>query len=124
MNKYINILISDRNPNVRKLLCREVTALGYRALQATNGIELIEVLDNEKIDLIILDPEVSFLYETSVLKKMQNKTSSLPVIIHSFQSSDIRVDKIIEKTVFIEKGSSSIETIKQEIRNILNNKNQ
>lgn len=101
---------------MRKLLYREIETLGCRAVQARNGIELIEILDNEKIDLLILDPELSFLYETAVIKKMKSKSLSLPVIIHSFQNSDNPFNEIIESPVFIEKGSSSIEIIKQEIK--------
>lgn len=114
--KEFTILISDRNRNVREYLKREFTAEGYRVIIARSAQEILEwIYNNESIDLVILDPELPYSDEKSLLEKINDRVPSLPVVVHSF-SPDYNDQSEMSDTVnFVEKKGSSIEHLKKEV---------
>lgn len=95
-----------------------MTALGHRVLTAKNGCELIEMLDSHAIDLVIFDPELSFLPEKTAINSIKDKAASVPVIIHSFRNGSENTCITGDRYIFIEKESTSVEAIKKEVENI------
>ncbi|MBN2060884.1 MAG: response regulator [Deltaproteobacteria bacterium] len=111
-NEY-SILISDRNPNIRKLLQRELIADGYRVFQARNGNEVIRFIRNmDNLDLLVLDSDLSDISFSSLQTAVQEKMPGLPVILHGYNEPNNFPKKSIN-SVFIEKGSNSIEQVKR-----------
>lgn len=54
----LNIAIMDRNPHVRELMCRELTALGHTARAVQTGAEALRLLEGSAApQVLILDPE-------------------------------------------------------------------
>lgn len=49
------ILVVDDNDNIRKLMSTYLLRDGYQVVTATNGLEALEVLEKEHIDLMIVD---------------------------------------------------------------------
>jgi two-component system chemotaxis response regulator CheY len=49
------ILTVDDSRTMRDMLALALSGIGYRVVQATDGIEGIEVLQNETVDIIITD---------------------------------------------------------------------
>ena len=49
------ILIADDDPVVRKLLDHDLTAAGYKVVQAENGETAVQLAKRDRPDLIILD---------------------------------------------------------------------
>ena len=79
------ILIADRNRHVREFLCRELSQEGYRVEAVRDGREVLEMVNGQAPPvLLILDLELPYLMELKVLELLQEKMSSLPVVIHSF----------------------------------------
>ena len=76
-------------------------------------------MDHNKIDLVVLDPELAYMSDFSLSRKLKNKLNGMPVIIHSFGNGDNRHEEISNKTLFVEKGSRSVERIKQEAKKLL-----
>ncbi len=50
-----SILISDDEPAIRKLLSVMFTDAGHIVYQASNGLEAIKVLEEKKVDVLIID---------------------------------------------------------------------
>ena len=118
-----NILMSDSNPNVRKLLLREFLAEGYEVTLAKDGNEVIKWLNNiNKFDLLILDSELLDSRGIFILKELRESHPDLPVIFHAF--SDNNQQLVLEGTLFIEKGGNSIEHLKYAVKEMLNKKKQ
>lgn len=111
--KEITILISERNPNIRKLLQRELVAAGYRVILARNGEEVMKSVDNlESLDLLILDSDISDISASTLQRMIRDRVPSLPVIVHGYDDISNGHLKSID-SVFIEKGSNSIEELKK-----------
>ncbi|MEE8429846.1 MAG: response regulator, partial [Candidatus Desulfatibia sp.] len=49
------VLVVDDDPSIRKTLIRNLRRPGYTVLEAENGKEALEVVYNERPDVIVLD---------------------------------------------------------------------
>jgi DNA-binding NtrC family response regulator len=122
MKKGFTILIADRNPHVRELLKREMVAEGYRVRLAENGRDVLKwSYDSDALDLLILDPDLPDIGESALFSRLTDRIPALPMIIHALYS-DCPSPYMASGTVvaFVEKGGSSIESLKQVTADILN----
>lgn len=79
------ILIIDDEPIVRQVLSNHLGLRGYRLLSASSGVEALEVLASESVDLVLLDvmmPRMSG-YEVCRRIREQHSLEELPVIFLS-----------------------------------------
>lgn len=91
-NSYKNktILIVEDNIEIRKYIV-DVVAPSCIVLEASNGVEALEIANNESIDLIISDvmmPQMDGITLTKTIKTNIN-TSHIPVILLTAKSSHI-----------------------------------
>ncbi|MGE5372575.1 MAG: ATP-binding protein [Solirubrobacterales bacterium] len=113
------ILVADDDRSIRLLLKQELDAAGYRVTEASNGLEALTIIHQQRPDLVILDvmmPDVSGFDVASVLKS-EAETSNLPIILLSIvedldRGYRLGVDRYLTKPV-------DIETLLGEIRRIL-----
>jgi len=77
------ILVVDDDPINRKLIVRILSKKGFESLEATNGLEALNQLENNNIDLIFLDIVMPVMDGMEFLKEIKNKPEylNLPVII-------------------------------------------
>ncbi len=124
MEKKHIILIADRNPNVRKLLKRELENEGYIIRMSKNAWEVLYwAYHHEFADILILDPELPDFEELSVMQKLKDRIPPLPIVIHALQadySEDFHDSNLL---FFLEKSGNSIEYMKQVIADILHESN-
>jgi DNA-binding NtrC family response regulator len=115
-----SILIADRNPHVRELLRREMTAEGYQVRLAENGRQLLKkAFQNEHLDLLIVDPDLPDVDGPSLLAELQDRIPSVPIIVHSFLSDQMEYLGLPNSVAFIEKQGRSIEQLKKMVSEIL-----
>jgi CheY-like chemotaxis protein len=77
------VLVVDDDPGILDMHCRLVERTGCRTVTARNGREALEVLDQTRPDLILLDlmmPEMDGFAVLDVLRKRE-VTRDIPVII-------------------------------------------
>ncbi len=82
MNNY-TVLIVDDEEDLRELLKYNLSKEGYETLTAASGEECLEIVKEEKVDLILLDlmmPRIGGL-ETCRILRSQDETSSIPIIM-------------------------------------------
>jgi len=79
------ILVVDDEANIRELLYQELTDAGYQVLQATNGVDALQVARNECPNLIILDLMMPGLNGFDVISDLRSDptTSAIPILILS-----------------------------------------
>lgn len=81
------ILIADDEAEIRDVLHLYLEKDGYEVYEAADGIQAMEVLQKEKIDLAILDIMMPGIDGYRVLRNVR-EDNNIPVIILSAQSSD------------------------------------
>ena len=83
--KVSTVLVVDDDPNVRSLLEQELTAGGYRVLEASNGIDALATARRYRPSAIVLDlmmPGISG-FDVIQLLKSDVATAAIPVVILS-----------------------------------------
>ncbi|WP_297637573.1 response regulator transcription factor [uncultured Clostridium sp.] len=85
------ILIVDDEKEIRDLIEIYLKSEGYEIFKGENGLEALEILEKEKIDLVVLDVMMPKLDGIQTCIKIREK-SELPIIMLSAKSEDI--DKI------------------------------
>lgn len=85
------ILIVDDDPAVREWLGTALALEGYRVIKAADGFEAIELFEEHRPDLVLLDimmPRMSGFEVLDRLSRAANNESKPPVIILSALGSD------------------------------------
>jgi OmpR family response regulator RpaB len=77
------ILIADDEPAVVKILAMRLKTNGYQIIEACNGTETIELTNQKKPDLIILDIKMPDMDGYTVLQNLKASpdTMSIPVVL-------------------------------------------
>lgn len=88
----MNILIAEDEKDIRDLVSLHLSKDDYKVFEAENGIEAINIFENNKIDLAILDVMMPKLDGFAVIKKIR-ESSTIPVIFVTARDEDM--DKIL-----------------------------
>ena len=76
------ILIADDHPDLRKLLEIQFTQKGFTCQLATNGLEAIQLLETQSVDLMIMDLNMPELdgWQAAAAIRAQAPTRAIPII--------------------------------------------
>jgi DNA-binding response OmpR family regulator len=88
----MNILIVDDETLIRNVIKEYSKSEGYNIFEASDGIEAIEMVKNNNIDLVVLDVMMPNLDGFSACKEIK-KIKSIPVIILSARKEEY--DKLV-----------------------------
>lgn len=87
------ILIADDSPTIRKFVAFSLTMNGFEVISACDGMEALEKLPLNKIDLVITDLNMPNLDGFELIRTIRNNEEyhNIPIIILSSlsQSEDI-----------------------------------
>ena len=79
-----NILYIEDNPDNMRLVQRALESRGYRLLQAKNGLDGVQVAEQEEIDLILLDINLPDIDGYEVARRLRSSSkralTSTPII--------------------------------------------
>ena len=87
----VKILIVDDEKNIREVIKEYVTLEGYDVMEADSGLKALELLNNNKFDLMILDIMMPIMDGFTLLNSIP-KEKKIPTIILS--ARDDEVDKL------------------------------
>ena len=90
------LLIVDDSLTMRSVIKKTVQMSGFEAekyLEAGSGAEAIEVLKEQKVDLVLSDINMPQMSGIEMLKKVKAdpKTASIPVVMISTEGSEERI---------------------------------
>ena len=91
----MNILVVDDDRDIVESIALFLSAEGYNALKAYNGLEALEMLSDNQVQLMILDVMMPQLDGIKTLMKLR-QSRNIPVILLSAKSED--ADKILGLT--------------------------
>ncbi len=90
------ILLADDDSAMRRLLRTVLEREGYVIREATDGLEALEVLDTQAVDLVILDQDMPNLTGLGVLEEMRARVSlsQVPVIMLTARTDDTELEAL------------------------------
>jgi DNA-binding response OmpR family regulator len=102
------VLITDRNPNVRELLHRELLLRGFSPVQVRDGRELCARLaSSDLLDVVVLDPEIDPAPCLSSKEGIATWTTRVPFVLHVFPSSELNETLASHAAAVVEKGGDT-----------------
>jgi len=120
-----NILIVDDSTPMRAVIKKIVKASGFNVgqfFEAINGLEAMEVLNNEWIDLVLTDYNMPDMNGLELVEEMNKNDDlkSIPTVMITTEGSRERVEEFMAKGVidYIKKPFTP-EQIKQKLKHIM-----
>lgn len=89
----VKVLIVEDNNKLRKLIDVYLTHNGYKTYNATDGLEALEIINNNMIDLVICDIMMPNMDGFELIEELREIYSNLPILIVTAKES--KEDKIL-----------------------------
>jgi CheY-like chemotaxis protein len=114
MPELRNILVADKNPHVRRLICRELKgAKQYVPRPVCSGREvLLWACRSPWADLVVIDPDFPDCQPDDLLNQMAASRPDMAVVIHALIET---LPEGIPKYPVVEKAGDSIPCLVQRI---------
>jgi len=77
------LLVVDDEDNVRRVLVRLLRAQGYEVLEASDGVEALEVLTDRSVDLAFVDMMMPCMDGLELLRWMQRDAPATKAVVLS-----------------------------------------
>lgn len=82
-----NILVVDDNDSIKKLITTHLTRDGYRVFTASDGLEALDVLDKEIVDLMIADIMMPNMDGYTLTNELRTSKFNLPILMITAKES-------------------------------------
>lgn len=123
----MKVLVADDNPAIRRVECHVLKEAGFHPLEARNGQHVIEILEREKVDVILLDIMMPLMDGFTVCKTIKENArwNAIPVIMVSAKDNkdDIIRARMVGADDYILKPFTK-ETVSKKVRKALIPKDQ
>ncbi len=80
-NKQKTILLADDDDNLRRVLEYQLTEAGFEIQTAKDGVEALEIFNNNDFDCVITDLRMPRLSGLEFLEKIKSTDAEIPVIV-------------------------------------------
>jgi two-component system response regulator PilR (NtrC family) len=118
------ILVADDEQSMREFLDIMLKKEGYKVSLASNGEEVVKLVDNDLFDLVLLDIRMPKLDGLSALKKIKaNAPETVVIMITAYASADTAIKAMKEGAYDYITKPFKVEEIKLIIKNALEKKN-
>jgi DNA-binding response OmpR family regulator len=77
----VRILVVEDDANTRKLMCAVLRQNGFEPLQAGDGVQALEVMDKEHVDLVVLDLMMPDMDGYELTREIRSAWEHLPVLM-------------------------------------------
>lgn len=87
------ILVAENEANNRRLIEHILGIAGYGYVSASNGLEVLQILDTCRVDMVLLDLSMPFLdgYQTTERIRRRPDGAKLPIVaVTAYAMSDDR----------------------------------
>lgn len=82
------LLVAEDNKNYAKFLKIVLTQAGYKVFPAANGVEALEIMDKNHIDLILLDVVMPLMDGFEFTRQLRQANNNTPIIMLSEKFQD------------------------------------
>ncbi len=87
------IAVVDDEIKIREMITSYLTNESFEVVEAENGVEAIHLIENQKIDLVLLDVMMPHMDGLQALREIRTRTKKMPVIMLTAKSEEI--DKLL-----------------------------
>jgi len=115
------VLVVDDSLVVRKVMQRDIEGLGLEALLAVDGLNALEILEENEVNILLIDLEMPRMNGYELLEKVKadSRYQNLPIIIITSRSGELHrqralglgADEYITKPYDIAKLKQMMETL-------------
>lgn len=91
-----NVLVVEDNVELRELFCVSLYNSGYNAIHASDGVEALEVMEHQYIDLIITDIMMPNLDGYELIERIKAMGYDIPILIVSAKSTIFDKEKAFQ----------------------------
>jgi two-component system, OmpR family, KDP operon response regulator KdpE len=84
----LRVLVIDDEPPIRKLLRVGLSAHGYQIVEASSGKMALELLGEQRPDLIVLDLGLPDMQGHELLRTMRARNDSVPIVVLSSRDDE------------------------------------
>lgn len=77
----VRILVVEDDINTRKLICAILRRSGFEPLQAEDGIQALEIMDKEHVDLVVLDLMMPNMDGYELTRELRSVWKHLPILM-------------------------------------------
>lgn len=88
-----HILVTEDSDDMRELFCTVLSKNGYRCFPASDGIEALNVLDQEYIDLIVADIMMPNMDGYTLIKCLREADYTIPILIVTAKDQFYDIEK-------------------------------
>lgn len=82
-----NIMVVEDNDNTRKLMEAVLLENGYKPILARDGLEALDILDKQHVDLIVLDIMMPNMNGYELTKELREARFNLPILMVTAKES-------------------------------------
>ena len=100
MVSHPSILVVDDEPNSLFGICQVLTDEGFHPLPAKNGIEALETLKTNSVNLIITDEKMPDMSGTELLSEVKKRHPDIPVILITAYGSVSLAVEVLKRGAF------------------------
>jgi DNA-binding NtrC family response regulator len=75
------ILVVDDDPDIREILKDRIESMGCQVVMAANGIECLEVIERQSLQMVLLDIELPDMNGLDVLRGLRKKGHDVTVVM-------------------------------------------
>ena len=106
-SKYKVLVVDDEEP-MRKMLSNLLSKLGHQGMKASNGVEALKIIKQEKVDAVITDIVMPEMDGIVLTKEILSLYPNLPIMVMSGYSKEYSIESAIAVGArdFIEKPFS------------------
>ena len=91
MNSPIRVMVIDDEKDFLYTMEYWLKSKGYNVFTASNGLEAIELIKKETLDIIFLDMHMPVMDGVQTLKNIRQLNKDIPVIVITAYASDEKV---------------------------------
>lgn len=98
MNMQKAILAIDDSPTIRKFLTLALSSKGFRVITAVDGMNALEIIGKESIDLVITDLNMPNIDGFELIQSLRSESpyKEIPIIVLSSISSQEDIDRSLK----------------------------
>ena len=75
------VLVVEDDANTRKLMCAALRQNGFEPLQAEDGVQALDVMDKEHVDLVMLDLMMPNMDGYKLTRELRSAWKHLPILM-------------------------------------------